>query len=59
MTDRRGMVAGLLFVVIGGGFLLDELDVVQLRPAYLLPLLLIVAGAWIVLGSARRGSRRG
>jgi len=59
MTDRRGVVAGLVFIVIGVGFLLHELDVVELRPAYLLPLLLIVAGAWIVLGNARRGGRRG
>ncbi|MCC5953124.1 MAG: hypothetical protein JJU45_13615 [Acidimicrobiia bacterium] len=58
MKDRRGVVAGLVFVVIGAGFLLDELDVVELRPAYLLPLLLIAAGVWIVVGSARSGGRR-
>lgn len=56
MTDRRGVVAGVLFIAIGVGFLLDELAVVELRLAYLLPLLLIAAGVWILV-SARRGSR--
>lgn len=59
MTDRRGAVGGLVFVAVGVGFLLHELDVVELRPAYLLPLLLILAGAWIVVGNARRGGRPG
>lgn len=57
MTDSRGVFAGLVFVVIGVGFLLDELDVVELRLAYVLPLLLVFAGMWILVGSARRGGR--
>ena len=58
MTDRNGVFAGLVFVVIGAVFLLDELGVVELRLAYLLPLLLIGAGAWILFGGARSESRR-
>lgn len=57
MTDRRGVISGLVFVVIGVGFLLDELDVVELRLAYLLPLLLILTGVWILFGGVRRKGR--
>lgn len=57
MTNSRGVFAAVVFVVIGVAFLFDELDVLELRLAYVLPLLLIFAGAWIILGSARRGSR--
>lgn len=54
MTDRRGVIAGLVFIVVGAAFLLDELEVVELRLAYLFPLALIVAGAWILLSGTRR-----
>lgn len=57
MTDRRGVIAGLVFVAIGVGFLLDELDVVELRLAYMLPVLLIGVGVWMLLGGTRRGRR--
>lgn len=57
MTQRRGMFAGAVFVVIGVGFLLDELGAIELRLTYLLPLLLIAAGAWIIFGGGRARSR--
>lgn len=55
--NRQGVFAAVVFVMIGVVFLLDELDVIELRLAYVLPLLLIFAGAWIILRSARGGSR--
>jgi uncharacterized membrane protein YjgN (DUF898 family) len=57
MTDRRGVFSGLVFVVIGVAFLLDELGVVQLRLTYLFPLLLILLGGWIVAEGLRRQGR--
>lgn len=53
--DRRGLVAGIVFVLLGVAFLLDELDVLEMRLAYVLPLLLIAVGGWILFG---RGTTR-
>jgi hypothetical protein len=48
MTGRRlhrgAIVAGALFVVIGLAFLLDAADIVDLRPAIVLPVALVIAG---------------
>lgn len=49
--------AGLAFAVFGLLFLLDALDVWELRLLRLWPVLLIVIGTVIVLG-ARSGGRR-
>ncbi|TVR22849.1 MAG: hypothetical protein EA389_13080 [Ilumatobacter sp.] len=57
MTNSRGVFAAVVFIMIGVGFLLDELGVIELRLAYVLPLLLIFAGVWILFGTARRGGR--
>jgi membrane protein DedA with SNARE-associated domain len=44
-TYHRGsLVWGLIFVVLGVLFLLDQLDVIDLRAAYILPVVLIVIG---------------
>jgi hypothetical protein len=49
-TNRAALVWGIFFVLAGVGFLLDRLDVWNLRVRYLLPLLLIALGAAILLG---------
>lgn len=49
-VDRVGVAFGLAFVVAGALFLLDRLDVWELRPAYVIPIVLIVLGIAIVLG---------
>lgn len=54
MKDRRGLVAGIVFVVIGVAFLLQELDVLQLRLTYVAPVAVIGAGVWILATAARR-----
>ncbi|HEY3211514.1 MAG TPA: DUF5668 domain-containing protein [Actinomycetota bacterium] len=59
MNDRafhRGSVIwGLIFIVLGILFLLDQLDVIDLRAAYILPVVLIVIGAtFLVSGAASR-----
>ncbi|HEV3498453.1 MAG TPA: DUF5668 domain-containing protein [Actinomycetes bacterium] len=56
-ADRLSLVAGVLFVLAGVLFLLDALEVWELRMDYLVPLGLIVLGLG-VLASAwpmRRG----
>jgi Domain of unknown function (DUF5668) len=50
-VDRLSLVVGVLFVVAGIVFLLDALDVWELRVDYLVPLGLIVLGL-VVLASA-------
>ena len=55
-TNRSSLAAGIFFVVAGVLFLLDRLDVVDLRLRYLLPALLIVLGVAILLGG-RSSSR--
>ena len=50
-VDRLSLVVGVLFVLAGIVFLLDALEVWQLRVDYLVPLGLIVLGL-VVLASA-------
>ena len=49
-VDRLSLVVGVLFVVAGVVFLLDALEVWELRVDYLVPLGLIVVGL-VVLAS--------
>lgn len=56
MTNRRGALTGLVFVVIGVAFLLHEAGVLELRPRYLLPLLVILVGVWVLVGAGRSGA---
>jgi len=55
--DRRALIAGVFFIAMGVLFLLDQLDVIRLRAAYFIPIVLIVLGAAILIG-ARRPARR-
>jgi hypothetical protein len=48
--DTGGIVAGVLFLVAGMLFLLDELDVWTIRLSYVLPLVLIGLGLALIIG---------
>ncbi|MGH2685559.1 MAG: LiaI-LiaF-like domain-containing protein [Actinomycetota bacterium] len=52
--NRGAFLAGLVFTIIGVFFLLERLDVWEIRGAYVWPVLLIVLGL-VVLLTARRG----
>jgi cell wall-active antibiotic response 4TMS protein YvqF len=56
--DRLSLVAGLIFVIAGIVFLLDALEVWQLRGDYLVPLALIVLGVAVVATSWPARDRR-
>ncbi|HKZ76641.1 MAG TPA: DUF5668 domain-containing protein [Actinomycetota bacterium] len=56
-TNRSAVIFGVFFIAAGVAFLLDRLDVWDLRARYLFPLLLIVLGVAILLG--RRSSATG
>jgi hypothetical protein len=43
-------IVGLVFIALGTLFLLDEYDVVRLRPALVLPVLLIGLGLGLLAG---------
>ena len=45
------LIAGLMFIVIGVLFLLDEYDVLDLDPVFILPVLIIGLGLAIILGA--------
>jgi membrane-bound ClpP family serine protease len=55
--NRAALVAGLIFVVLGVVFLLEQLDVFELRAAFVWPVVLIVIGVAVLLGglSSLRG----
>ena len=55
--DRTALIIGIFFIAMGVLFLLDQLDVIRLRAAYFIPIVLIVLGAAILIG-ARRPARR-
>lgn len=60
--NRAALVAGLIFVVLGVVFLLEQLDVFELRAAYVWPLVLIAVGVAVLLGglaSLRRDQEPG
>lgn len=54
-TNRSALVFGIFFIVAGVAFLLDRLDVWNLRVRYLAPVLLIALGVAVLLGG--RGPR--
>jgi Domain of unknown function (DUF5668) len=56
--DRLSLVAGLVFVVAGIVFLLDALEVWNLRGDYLLPIALIVLGLVVVASGWPARDRR-
>ncbi len=58
--NQTALVTGVVFVVLGVLFLLDQLDVLNLKAAYVLPVVLIVIGGVIlvrVLVTSRRAIR--
>jgi len=56
--NRSALAAGLLFVVLGVVFLLEQLNVFDLRAVYVWPVVLIVLGV-AILASGVAASRRG
>jgi uncharacterized membrane protein YhaH (DUF805 family) len=52
---RGSVIWGLIFIVLGVLFLLDQLDVLDLKAAYILPVVLIVIGVtFLISGAASR-----
>jgi LiaI-LiaF-like transmembrane region len=49
-----GLAFGVAFVVAGVLFLLDRLDVWDIRATYILPVFLIALGVGILLGGASK-----
>ena len=56
--DRLSLVAGLVFVAAGIVFLLDALEVWNLRGEYLVPIALIVLGLVVVASGWPARNRR-
>jgi LiaI-LiaF-like transmembrane region len=52
-TNRAALVFGVFFVVTGVAFLLERLDVWDLRLKYVAPALLISLGVAVLLGGRR------
>ncbi len=49
-VNRAALVWGLFFIVAGVAFLLDRLEVWNLRARYVLPFLLILMGLAVLVG---------
>ncbi|MDJ0924015.1 MAG: DUF5668 domain-containing protein [Acidimicrobiia bacterium] len=49
--QRRALVGGILFVLLGILFLLEALEVYELEPATLWPLLLVALGIAVLAGT--------
>ena len=49
-VDRVALAFGIAFVVAGVLFLLDRLDVWELRVSYVLPIFLIALGVGLLVG---------
>lgn len=52
--DTDGVIAGLIFIALGVAFLLDRLDVWDLRFEVIWPAVLVGVGVLIVLGALLR-----
>jgi membrane-bound ClpP family serine protease len=48
--NRTALVAGLIFIVLGVVFLLEQLEVFELRAIYVWPVVLIAIGVAVLLG---------
>jgi hypothetical protein len=53
-VDRLSVGAGIFFVLAGVFFLLDRLDILEVRAQLLWPVLLIAVGAGVLLTATRR-----
>lgn len=51
--QRRAVVFGVLFILVGVLFLLEALEVFELAPATLWPILLVALGIGILAGTGR------
>jgi hypothetical protein len=49
--QRRALVAGLLFIALGVVFLLEALEVFEIPPTTLWPLLLVALGLGVLAGT--------
>jgi hypothetical protein len=56
-ADRTVMVAGAVTVALGALFLLDRLDVIDVRFGYAMPALLAAIGAVLVTAGLDQGPR--
>ena len=56
--NRAAAIAGLVFVGLGIVFLLEALNVFELRARYVWPVVLIVIGAAILANGIRSSRRR-
>ena len=52
--QRRGLVSGILFILLGVLFLLEALEVYEIAPATLWPVLLVALGIGILAGTGRQ-----
>lgn len=57
-SNRAALVFGVFFIVAGVAFLLERLDVWELKLRHLVPALLIALGVAVLLGGSRRSSSR-
>ena len=55
--NRPSLAAGLVFLVLGVVFLLEALDVFDLRGAYVWPVVLIVIGGSVLVSGLRASKR--
>lgn len=51
--QRRALISGVLFTILGLVFLLEALEVFELAPATLWPLLLVALGIAVLAGTGR------
>lgn len=51
--QRRALISGILFIILGVVFLLEALEVFELAPATLWPLLLVALGIVVLAGTGR------
>jgi hypothetical protein len=56
--DPASLIAGVIVIALGGLLLLDQADVLELQPKYLLPVLLAAVGG-ILLACGLIGPPRG
>ncbi|MBX5443777.1 DUF5668 domain-containing protein [Sphaerobacter sp.] len=49
-VDRGAVISGLVFIVLGGLFLLDRLGTIDFRVVYVWPILLIGLGLAVLFG---------
>jgi uncharacterized membrane protein YfcA len=54
---RGSLIAGIFFIIMGVVFLLDQLDVIDLRPGLAWPLLLIGFGVGVLAGAVGHSRR--